>query len=242
MNGKLALWLVFCLGAVVAVQGMHFSGAGSLSGVELADVGSVFHKTEIAACAGNEWEDALGPSSKQKYNYTTWMKRNTGSFLRNLGSDHPVEVEGSKVCLFFIPVGTNCSPVVGLIAEKDVGRLRKLGSQFVPQKETISNDSFMIGARIEGWDRELDAMFFRPPSPSDSEAALSNPKLREVMSRTQKKEKYMQKDAEVSFHMKTFGNEIYYRHLHGIQEVMQALGTLNPAERIRRLNMGEVSE
>ncbi|KAK8390621.1 hypothetical protein O3P69_010366 [Scylla paramamosain] len=96
-----------------------------------------------------------------------------------------------------------------------------------------------IGARIEGWDRELDSMFFRSPSTPDSEPALSNPKLRDVMSRTQKKDKYMQKDAEVSFHMKTFGNEIYYRHLHGIQEVVQALGTLNPAERIRRLNMGE---
>lgn len=54
-----------------------------------------------------------------------------------------------------------------------------------------------IGARIEGWDRELDSMFFRSPSTPDSEAALSNPKLRDVMARTQKKEKYMQKDAEV---------------------------------------------
>lgn len=40
--------------------------------------------------------------------------------------------------------------------------------------------------------------------------------------------------------MKTFGNEIYYRHLHGLEEVLRAFNTLNPAERIRQLNEGNV--
>lgn len=54
-----------------------------------------------------------------------------------------------------------------------------------------------IGARVEGWDRELDSLFFRSPPNPDTGPALSNPKLRNVISRTHKKEKYMQKDAEV---------------------------------------------
>lgn len=45
---------------------------------------------------------------------------------------------------------------------------------------------------------------------------------------------------QLSLHMKTFGSEIYYRHLHGMDKIMEAINTLNPAERIRLLNQGQV--
>ena len=144
MNGLLTLLMVCCLGAVLSVQGIHLGNVCRLPEVERKDIGSVLDKTEIDLFEDDSWEDASGHSSKQKYNYNTWMGRNTANFLRNLDSENSVEVEGGKVCLIFIPVGTNCKPALGIIAEKDVHRLRKLGSQFVLHKDVISNDAFMV--------------------------------------------------------------------------------------------------
>lgn len=135
----LKMLAVCCLGAVMAVQGIRLSNAWHLPRVERADVGRVLDNSE-----DDPWEDESDSRSSEKYSYTAWMKRNTASFLRNLGPDHPVEVEGGKVCLIFIPVGTNCKPALGIIAEKDVHRIRKLGSQFIPLKDTIRNDAFMV--------------------------------------------------------------------------------------------------
>ncbi|XP_069195444.1 LOW QUALITY PROTEIN: uncharacterized protein [Procambarus clarkii] len=95
-----------------------------------------------------------------------------------------------------------------------------------------------IGARAEGWDRYTDSIFRSTPSEDDS-PSISNPKVLSLIEQAGKQAQYLEKDAELSLHMKTFGSEIYYRHLHGMDKIMEAINTLNPAERIRLLNQGQ---
>ncbi|KAK3881181.1 hypothetical protein Pcinc_014366 [Petrolisthes cinctipes] len=94
-----------------------------------------------------------------------------------------------------------------------------------------------VGARVEGWDHHLESMFFGQPT-SAFGPIINNPKIRELITTSGRGREYFEKAAELSLHMKTFGNEIYYRHLHGLEEVLRAFNTLNPAERIRQLNEG----
>lgn len=108
----------------------------------------VLEEQELALLQDDFEEESLGraqdPAAAEKYGYAAWKKKNNPNLLRHLGSDHPVEVEGGKVCLVFIPVGDNCKPALGIVSERDVLRLTKLGSQFVPLKNTFNNRAFMV--------------------------------------------------------------------------------------------------
>ncbi|KAG7155845.1 Apolipophorins-like 6 [Homarus americanus] len=95
-----------------------------------------------------------------------------------------------------------------------------------------------FGARVEGWDRYTDSIF-RAPQDRETPPSIKNRKAVELISRAGKQGHYLDKEAELSIHMKTFGNEIYYRHLHGMDKIMEAVNTLDPAERIRLLNEGQ---
>ncbi|XP_068244762.1 uncharacterized protein [Palaemon carinicauda] len=119
-------------------------------------------------------------------------------------------------------------------------------SSYIPRSATFNftTDLFghslnllEIGARVEGMDRYVDSVF--RPTPYEETDNFVNGKINELMERTGKRSQYLTKDAELSLHMKTFGSEIYYRHLHGMDKIMEAISTLNPAERIRKLNEGE---
>lgn len=94
-----------------------------------------------------------------------------------------------------------------------------------------------FGARAEGWDRYTDSIY-RNFQESDQQN-INNPKIRNMIATSGKREEYFGKAAELSLHMKTFGNEIYYRHLHGMEKIMEAFSALSPIERIMRLNKGE---
>lgn len=117
-------------------------------GTAYEDEGVVLDERELALLQDDFEEEAFRPAQDAtadgKYAYTAWMKENKPSLLRHLGPDHPVGAEGAKVCLMFIPVGENCKPALGIISERDTLRLRKLGSQFVPLKNTLNNHAFMV--------------------------------------------------------------------------------------------------
>ncbi|XP_071518164.1 uncharacterized protein [Panulirus ornatus] len=95
-----------------------------------------------------------------------------------------------------------------------------------------------VGARVEGWDRYVDSIFRPTPSQQDP-PGINNPKILDLIKKTGKQDEYLNRGAELSLHMKTFGSEIYYRHLHGMDKIMEAINTLNPVERIRLLNEGQ---
>lgn len=140
--------VVLCvLGVSGAMQGARLPGSRCRRRVTYEDDGPLDER-ELALLQDDPWEGsymlAHDASASEKYDRATWMKKNKPNLLRSLGPDHPVEVEGGKVCLMFIPVGDNCKPALGIIAERDMLRLHKLGSQFVPLKDTISNHAFMV--------------------------------------------------------------------------------------------------
>lgn len=148
MKLLLAMVALYALGTLGAMPGARLHSGRCRRRVTYEDDGHLFDEQELALILDDPGEEYFerthDDSTDGKYNYRTWLKNNKQSLLRNLGADHPVEVEGGKVCLMFIPVGNNCKPAVGIISERDVHRLRKLGSQFVSLKDTINNRAFMV--------------------------------------------------------------------------------------------------
>jgi len=47
--------------------------------------------------------------------------------------------------------------------------------------------------------------------------------------------------SKFSLGLKTFGNDVYYRHLHGEQSILDTLRSADPRILIQRLNSGEVN-
>lgn len=145
MKLLLAVIIVLC-----APRALEATKAGHCRrGASYEDAGRVLDERELALLQDDFEEESLRRSQDAdaaagKYAYTAWIKKNKPSLLRHLGSEHPVGVEGGKVCLMFIPVGDNCKPALGIVSERDVLRLHKLGSQFVPLKNTLNNHAFMV--------------------------------------------------------------------------------------------------
>lgn len=136
--------IVLCAPGALGVT----KGGRCRRGASYEDDGRVLEERELALLQDNFEEESLrgaqDAAAAEKYAYAAWIKKNKPSLLRHLGSDHPVEVEGGKVCLMFIPVGDNCKPALGIVSERDVIRLRKLGSQFVPLQNTLNSRAFMV--------------------------------------------------------------------------------------------------
>ncbi|CAL4063339.1 unnamed protein product, partial [Meganyctiphanes norvegica] len=94
-----------------------------------------------------------------------------------------------------------------------------------------------VGARVEGFTRYLEKIL--GVVPQEDPKPMKNDQINALIKTVSRGNYYRNKDAEVSLHMQTFGNEIYFRHYHGMEKIMEAANKLNPLELVTKLNAGE---
>ena len=121
---------------------------------------------------------------------------------------------------------------------------------YIPRSTSLNFTTDLFGqsinwleleARMEGLERPIEEFFMGGmPVTSPPEEGINDTKIKTLIERTQARTLYRSKDPEVSLAMKWFGNDVYYRHLHGSQTILDTVASLDPRIYVQRLNRGEV--
>ncbi|KAF2366665.1 Lipid transport protein N-terminal [Trinorchestia longiramus] len=120
---------------------------------------------------------------------------------------------------------------------------------YIPRSASLNFTTDLFGqsinwleleTRVEGFERPLENMFMGTmPNPVPASDGILDRKVRSLIEMTGAADAYRRKQPELSVAMRTFGNDVFFEHLHGARPIRDALDKLDPLILVERLNKGE---